>query len=230
MRSKFSALHPIQSPDFFTRWRIAWSIPGFSTRLLVAVIVFIAILIAFPYFFSFIESRKGYRIEDPVLDLIPAMDFSPVTFAIIWLVSLWFMIRMIQQPSIAIIGIIAIDLIFLTRMVTILLFPLEPPPGLVELKDPISNYFYGEEHAFITRDLFFSGHTSTQIMIGLILPEKKEKWLAFAGATTVAVLVLVQHIHYTIDVLGALLFTWFLYLLSRMLVSGLSKHQNASPS
>jgi hypothetical protein len=64
----------------------------------------------------------------------------------------------------------------------------------------------------------------------LILPEKKEKWLAFAGATTVAVLVLVQHIHYTIDVLGALLFTWFLYLLSRMLVSGLSKHQNASPS
>lgn len=230
MRSKFSALHPIQSPDILTRWRIAWKIPGFSTRLLVALVVFIAILIAFPYFFSFIESRKGFQIPDPVLDAIPARDFSPVTFAIIWLVSLWFMIRMIQQPSIAIIGIIAIDLIFLTRMVTILLFPLEPPPGLVELKDPISNYFYGEEHAFITRDLFFSGHTSTQIMIGLILPEKKEKWLAFAGATTVAVLVLVQHIHYTIDVLGALLFTWFLYLLSRMLVSGLSKHQNASPS
>jgi hypothetical protein len=230
LQLKFSRLQPIPAPDIVSRWRIAWSIPGFSTRLLAALFVFILILIAFPYFFSFIESRKGYQISDPVLDAIPAMDFSPVTFAIIWLVSLWFMIRMIQQPSIAIMGIIAIDLIFLTRMVTIIILPLEPPPGLVELKDPISNFFYGEEHAFITRDLFFSGHTSTQIMIGLILPEKKEKWLAFAGATTVAVLVLVQHIHYTIDVLGALLFTWFLYLLSRMLVSGLSRHQNASPN
>lgn len=230
MQSKFSTLQPIQAPDIVSRWRIAWAVPGFSTRLLVAVFVFIAILITFPYFFSFIESRKGYQMPDPVLDAIPAMDFSPITFAIIWLVSLWFLIRMIQQPSIAVIGIIAINLIFLTRMVTILLLPLEPPPGLVELKDPISNYFYGEEHSFITRDLFFSGHTSTQIMIGLILPGKKEKWLAFAGATIVAILVLVQHIHYTIDVLGALLFTWFLYLLARVLVSGLSKHQNASPN
>jgi hypothetical protein len=115
-------------------------------------------------------------------------------------------------------------------MVTILLLPLEPPPGLVELKDPISNFFYGEEHAFITRDLFFSGHTSTQIMIGLILPGRKEKLLAFLGATTVAVLVLIQHIHYTIDVVGAVFFTWLLYKLARWLVADISVHQNASPN
>lgn len=223
-------MQPVSAPDLIIRWRIAWKVPGFSVRLLMAMFVFIAILIAFPYFFGFIESRRGYQITDPVLEAIPAMDFSPITFAIIWLVSFWFFIRMVQQPAIALKGIIAINLIFLTRMVTILLLPLEPPAGLVELKDPISNYFYGEEHAFITRDLFFSGHTSTQIMIGLILPGRKEKFMAFLGAISVAVLVLIQHIHYTIDVVGAVLFTWLLYKLAGWLVAAVSVDQNASPN
>lgn len=223
-------MQTVSAPDLVTRWRMAWKTPRFSSRLLIALFVFIAILIAFPYFFGFIESRRGYQINDPVLQAIPAMDFSPITFAIIWLVSLWFFIRMVQQPAIALKGIIAINLIFLTRMVTILLLPLEPPPGLVELKDPISNYFYGEEHAFITRDLFFSGHTSTQIMIGLILPGRKEKLMAFLGATSVAILVLIQHIHYTIDIVGAVLFTWLLYKLAQWMVADISVNQKASPN
>ncbi|MFN9949907.1 MAG: phosphatase PAP2-related protein [Bacteroidota bacterium] len=217
-------------PNIFDRWQQAWAIPGFSRRLVFFLLIFIGILIAFPYFFSFIEIRRGYQITDPLLDVLPAHDFSPITFTIIWLVSLWFMIRMIQQPSIALLGIVAIDLIFLTRMVTIVLLPLEPPPGLLELKDPISNYFYGEEHAFITRDLFFSGHTSTQIMIGLVLPGKREKFMAFFGAAVVGILVLVQHIHYTIDVVGALIFTWILYKLARAIVADVSFDQKASPN
>lgn len=230
MPSKFFLLLPFSFTKALNQWRTAWKMQGFSVRFIAALIVFIGLLIVFPTFFSFIESRKGYQITDPVLDAIPAMDFSPITFAIIWLVSFWFMIRMLQQPSIALKGLIAMDLIFLTRMLTIFLLPLEPPPGLVELQDPISNYFYGEEHAFITRDLFFSGHTSTQIMIGLILPGRKEKWMAFLGATAVAILVLVQHIHYTIDVAGALVFTWVLFRLTGLLVKDLKLDQNASPN
>ncbi|MBU3745657.1 MAG: hypothetical protein FGM61_14135, partial [Sediminibacterium sp.] len=71
-----------------------------------------------------------------------------------------------------------------------------------------------DQHGFITRDLFFSGHTATMIMIGLLLPRKWEKILAFTAAVLVGFFVLMQHIHYSIDVLGAWLFTWFLYKLS----------------
>jgi membrane-associated phospholipid phosphatase len=134
---------------------------------------------------------------------------------------------MIQLPSLALLAIVAIDLIFLTRMVTIIVFPLEPPPGLIILEDPISNFFYGKSHEFITRDLFFSGHTSSMIMIGLLLPRKCEKRLAFAAALAVGCLVLVQHIHYTIDVLGAWVFTWLLYRLAKVMVV---IPQNASPN
>ncbi len=171
----------------------------------------------FPYFFSFIESRKGYTFQDPVMEVLPAKDLSIITFSIIWLMSLFLFISMLRNPSLALRAIIAIDLIFITRIFTILLLPLEPPPGLIDLHDPISNYFYGDKHGFITRDLFFSGHTSTMIMIGLLLPQKWEKILAFSAAVLVGILVLIQHIHYSIDVLGAWVFTWFLYKLSGIL-------------
>lgn len=195
-------------------WKPAWSIPAYRNRLLLFLLIFICLLLAFPYFFSFIESRKGYTFQDPVIAALPAKDLSIFTFSIIWLMSLFLFIGMLRNPTLALRAIIAIDLIFITRIFTILLLPLEPPPGLIELQDPISNYFYGDQHGFITRDLFFSGHTSTMIMIGLLLPRKWEKLLAFTAAILVGFFVLIQHIHYSIDVLGAWLFTWFLYKLS----------------
>ena len=211
----------------FERWSNAFGSAVYRRQVFVYLLIFIAILIAFPHFFDFIESRQGWQLSDPLLRLIPANDLSLFTFSIIWFMSLFLLVRMIQLPSLALLAIVAIDLIFLTRMVTIILFPLEPPPGLITLEDPISNFFYGKEHGFITRDLFFSGHTSSMIMIGLLLPRKWEKRLAFTAAIVVGCLVLVQHIHYTIDVLGAWVFTWFLYRLAKAMVI---IPQNASPS
>ena len=213
------SLEPFQPiPGLYERWKIALGSAVFRKKVLVSLLIFIAILIAFPHFFAFIESRQGWQLSDPLLGMIPAKDLSIFTFSTLWLMSLFLIVRMIQQPSLAVLAIVAIDLIFVTRMVTIILFPLEPPPGLIALEDPISNFFYGKGQGFITRDLFFSGHTSSMIMIGLLLPRKWEKRLAFAAAFVVGCLVLVQHIHYSIDVLGAWVFTWFLYRLAKAIV------------
>lgn len=232
LRFKQYYLNPLQSTSdnsygTIGKWKLAWQQRAFRNQLIVFVVIFLGVLIAFPHFFSFIESRRGYEIADPLLYRIPAIDLSPITFSIIWLMSLFLFIRMIQSPALAIQGVIAINLIFLTRMITIIVLPLEPPPGLIELKDPISNYFYGDQHGFITRDLFFSGHTSTMIMIGLLLPGKWEKWVAFSAAVAVGCLVLIQHIHYSIDVIGAWVFTWFLYKLAKAIAVD---PQKASPN
>lgn len=209
------------------RWSKALGSAVFRKQALIYLLIFIAILIAFPHFFAFIESRQGWQLYDPLLGMIPAKDLSIFIFSTLWLMSLFLIVRMIQHPSLALLAIIAIDLIFLTRMVTIILFPLEPPPGLIALEDPISNFFYGKAHGFITRDLFFSGHTSSMIMIGLLLPGKWEKRLAFTAAFAVGCLVLIQHIHYSIDVIGAWVFTWFLYKLAKAIALD---PQKASPN
>jgi membrane-associated phospholipid phosphatase len=92
------------------------------------------------------------------------------------------------------------------RMLTISLVPLDPPAGLIGLVDPLSNAFYGPK--FITKDLFFSGHTSTVFLLYLCLPGRVDKRLALLITFGVATLLLIQHVHYTLDVLGGFLFGW----------------------
>lgn len=62
----------------------------------------------------------------------------------------------------------------------------------------------------MTKDLFFSGHTSNMLLLALCFERKNDKLLGFAATTLVAVMVLFQHVHYTIDVLGAIVFTCML--------------------
>ncbi len=102
------------------------------------------------------------------------------------------------------------------RFVTLSLVALDPPPGMVPLVDPISSFFSG--NAAITKDLFFSGHTTTMVLIFLCLERRADKIIALIAAFTVAYLLLVQHIHYTIDVLAAPVVVYPCYRLTRYLL------------
>jgi hypothetical protein len=57
-------------------------------------------------------------------------------------------------------------------------FPAKSPGRIDPLIDPVSNLFYGGPHVFMTKDLFYSGHTSTQFMIFLCFTKKWDKRMA----------------------------------------------------
>jgi hypothetical protein len=58
--------------------------------------------------------------------------------------------------------------------------------------------------AYLTKDLFFSGHTATTFLLLLYLwPSRRLRWAALAGHVLVVLSVFLSHLHYTIDVLGA---------------------------
>jgi hypothetical protein len=89
--------------------------------------------------------------------------------------------------------------------------PLNPPAGLLPITDPLSNVLYGSK--FITKDLFYSGHTGTLLLIYLNLKKKPERIYTLLCTIAVGILVLVQHVHYVIDVVSAPFFTYCCYLL-----------------
>jgi membrane-associated phospholipid phosphatase len=101
-------------------------------------------------------------------------------------------------------------------VLTITLVPLDPPAGLIPLVDPLSNFFYGDK--FVTKDLFFSGHTSSVFLLCLTIPGRTDKKLALIATFIVGFLLLVQHVHYTLDILGGFLFAWIAYKLATRLV------------
>jgi hypothetical protein len=193
-------------------WSDAWQLKRFRYKTIIALLLVAIILIMLPTFFAFIEKRDGMVLQDYVLDAVPAMDVSIPTFTIIWSVVLLVFYRIYQNPRLFLLVAYGFILMCVLRMLTISLLPLNPPPGLIVLKDPIANIAYGGNGIFITKDLFYSGHTGNMFLFFLCLEAKWDKIIALTASFLIGFLVLIQHIHYSIDVISAFIFTYFLYL------------------
>lgn len=194
-------------------WQAAWQSPLFRRKLVVGLLGVLAILITFPYFFQTIEQHTGPVLTDWVLDRLPPQDVSLLIFLTIWASGLLLLIRVRRSPTIFMMFIYAYIFITLSRMLSINLVPLNPPVGLIPLVDPLTNAFYGDK--YITKDLFYSGHTSTIFLIFMCLRRKWDRFFTFVGTLLVAAGLLMQHVHYTIDVVGAFVFTYPFYRLGK---------------
>jgi len=78
---------------------------------------------------------------------------------------------------------------------------------MIRLEDPLVQGIGGASEA-LTRDLFFSGHTSTLFLIFLAVPGGRSRPIFLACTVAVATAVLVQHVHYAVDVLAAPFFAY----------------------
>ncbi|MDN3599108.1 phosphatase PAP2-related protein [Mucilaginibacter myungsuensis] len=164
--------------------------------------VLVAILLgAMPFFFNSIEKRPGIRLNDWVLDQIPAHNVSFLIFAIIWGMGALALVRAAKRPGMYVTFVWAYSFIILVRFCTISMIKLDPPAGLINLVDPITGLFYGGN--VITKDLFFSGHTATLFLIFLTLQKKTDRIIGLIAVIAVGILLLVQHVHYTLDVIVA---------------------------
>lgn len=190
-------------------WATAIQNRAFRRKFFPALIANLLILFFLPHFFQAIEKRTGPPLNDLLLARLPAIDLSLPIFGVIWCMAFLFFIRSIQSPRLFLVFLYGYFLVFLTRMLSIYLIPLNPPEQLIPLIDPISNSFYGK--TFITRDLFYSGHTATLCLFFFCFRRKLDKMFCFCFTIALAIMLLIQHVHYTIDVLAAPLFTYFCY-------------------
>lgn len=93
------------------------------------------------------------------------------------------------------------------------LVPLDPPIGIIPLRDPfVEGFFYDDK--VLVKDLFFSGHTSNMVLLTLFMDIKWLKNILILASIIVGYLLLVQHVHYAIDVFAAPFFAYLAYRLS----------------
>ena len=203
--------------SYKTRWALAWNEQKFKQFTFIGLALFIITLIILPLFFNFIEQREGHQINDFLLNKLTPRNVSNWVFSIIWSMAILTLIRCIQQPTIFLMFLWGFILLSFSRMISIIAVPLNPPNNLLELIDPISNTFYGSK--FVTKDLFYFGHTATQFLMFLCLKNKWDKLVTLISSFLIGVLVLVQHIHYTIDVLAAPLLTYIVFMLVKKITA-----------
>lgn len=208
------AVRPPARPSRQPSWPAAWSVPGFRRRLGLVVLLLLGLLPVVPGFYRFVQARPGQQLADPLLALLPAQDHSNLIFALIYGAIAATLGYLLPRPARLLQALWAYYLLQLLRMATLWLLPLEPPAALVVLHDPLMDRLFAVTTQPIVRDLFFSGHTATMTL--LTLAGRGRRWRGVLGLMTVTVglLVLVQRVHYSYDVLVAPWFAWAAYWLA----------------
>lgn len=196
------------------QWHSAWQIPSFRIKFLGGLVLLLAILIYFPFFFKAIENRNGGVLTDIVLQWIRPRDVSLLVFLLIWASFLLLIIRLIPDPDLVLLTLWGYGLLTVLRMICIGLVSLNPPEGLIPLADPLTNLFYGSH--YITHDLFFSGHTATVCLIFFCLKRRWDKYFTGLATVLTGLFLLIQHVHYSVDVLAAPLITYAVYRVARL--------------
>ena len=199
-------------------WSYAWSQSVFRIKFILVWVLIFPLLSIFHLFFEYIEKRQGVVLNDWLLNQLPAHNVSLPVFIFIWGAALLAIIRCVKNPQMLLVMLWTYLLVSICRILCIWMVPLDAPPNLIPLVDPLTNFFYGKQ--YITKDLFFSGHVSSVFIIFLGLEKKGDKIFCLLLVLCTAVLLLIQHVHYTIDILAAPVATYLCFRLSRLIVSG----------
>lgn len=96
---------------------------------------------------------------------------------------------------------LGLTLLFGTRTVMMALCPLRAPLEIRQLHDPVWDRLSQGRAGTFANDLFFSGHVSTLVLLGLT--SKHGAWWFWANALLTVWCMLLGRVHYTVDMLVA---------------------------
>jgi membrane-associated phospholipid phosphatase len=173
-----------------------------------SLIVLIFVLAIFSRFVQYVELRQGIQLNDFFLNTFTAINLTWPIFIMIYGAIIAALVILVFDPIRLMILFEAYSMMVLIRIVLMYFVALEPPTGMILLRDPLVELFGGTKT--LTKDLFFSGHTASLTLLTMAVP-KKAKWFFFTLTLLVAVGVLWQKVHYTIDVLVAPIVAIFCY-------------------
>ena len=190
-----------------TSWQQYFSRPNKRIYFFASLLGLVITLVAFIYFLTFNENRTGYLFNDPILILFKPVAFSEIIFFLTYFFAVYGIIILFREPQLFVGLIQAYTIMTLIRMFCLYVFPLEPPFSIIPLKDTFlqSSFYSGRENL---KDLFFSGHTATIFLFVFIFKRGIFKILFATGGFVIGVLLVLQHVHYSIDVLVAPLFAF----------------------
>ncbi len=196
-------------------WPAAWRDFSFRKNLFVSIILLAVVLAGFFFVLEYAETREGIVIEKGWLDGIAGtQDFSTWIFACTYIATLAGIFFCSRKPLTALLLIRTYLLLQFFRALTLLIFPLDPPEGIIPLDDPFlrSTFYNGRPNL---KDLFFSGHVATLVMFVFIVPQKWVKMLLVVAAVVAGMLLALQRAHYVVDVIAAPLFAFGAFVVAR---------------
>ena len=164
------------------------------------------VLSTYSWFLNLVESRAGVTLNDPILPFFTPVDFSLLISVMIYLAFALALGSMRKDADQLVFALQCYATMAFFRMLCLYLIPLDPPVGIIPLDDPFVQLFTfenanaGTMTAPLTKDLFFSSHTATMFLLSLVTRHVIIKKIIFIGFPIMGLLMMWQHVHYSIDV------------------------------
>ena len=175
------------------------------------------------------EARPAPSLPDLVLERLPYLPWVDRANYLLWL-GLYLPLAaalLFLEPRRWIRYMVTGGLVSLARGVTIALTGLgapRPSPSALagrrfwaafsELTSPLGVFQRDAIAVYLQKDLFFSGHAATTFLLWLYLRHRPRlRWAALLAHLLVVASVMLSHLHYAIDVVGAWAVTFALYVL-----------------
>lgn len=182
-------------------WKNYFKEKEFRNKFIITVLLFVTVSTIFTKFLTYNETRIGFTLNDTLLNFLPTVDLTYFIFSLIYLAVIFGLFVLIKKPRLFIISFQVYAAVLFFRFCFMFLLPLNPPVGIIPLHDPFIELFGTGQ--ILLRDLFFSGHTATLFLFFLIIEKRLYKLFFLISTILVASALLLQHVHYTIDILTA---------------------------
>ncbi len=208
-------MEPKKTLTIVTLWQKALVTKSFRNKISISIVLLIGCAISAPIIFRYVQQRKGFVLNDYLLAQLPSFDLSNWIFTILYAMIILGVISIATSPYKFLLTLQAYILLTVFRFITLLLTPLEPPTNIIELHDPFVQHLFYQQS--ITKDLFFSGHTSLLVLLTLAVPNRNIYKVLLAGTFIIGFMLLIQHAHYTVDVLLAPGFAWLAFYASNLI-------------
>jgi hypothetical protein len=166
----------------------------------------------FLFYHEISSNANGIIINDPLFHWLPLHDHSVLIFSVTYGSILVYFALNFKNPGFASRAILSYAFILLLRIPTLTIIPLKVHPDLIFLADPFLNDLIYPSR--ITNDLFFSGHVA---LLCIFAQLSRFRWVFIFTTILLALLLLIQRVHYSIDVIGAIPFAFLAVRLSDLL-------------
>ncbi|MBL7882477.1 MAG: phosphatase PAP2 family protein [Bacteroidia bacterium] len=195
--------------------------------LFASLFFLLIVLVSFYFFLEYNENRKANSFSDPVLRLFSPVDVSLFIFISTYFFGLIGLVLSFKKTALFLQLLQSFCIMMLLRMLCMYLFPLEPPVTIIPLNDILLEFsFYAGRPNL--KDLFFSGHTATIFLFVFLFQNKFLKFFFLIGGVLVGAGILLQHVHYSIDVIVAPFASYISVQLQKYIASVIKSYSTSS--
>lgn len=197
--------------QLLNNWKEAWTNKLFRWKILLTPGLFLVYSALTQKLGNFVEARKGIILSDKLLDFFPPHDYSVYVFILLYSSLIAVVLLHLHKPKIILRIIEMHFLVAVVRQICILCLPLEPPTGIIVLRDVFLENTVYPRHSPMTKDLFFSGHVASIWLYFLVSENVWLKKFLFTACLIMSFMILSMRVHYSYDIYGALIFTSIIY-------------------